>query len=662
MTLLAPWFLLLLLGIPPLALAMARGRGLASESAARLHGLPAARPAARLLPRDRAALAALACMAVALSRPAWNPRVEPSDESAPDLVFAVDISRSMLAGDVAPSRLQAALVGIHETLDAIPGGRVGLVTFAGAATVRVPLTRDREFVRYLLGRVAPSDAAVGSTSLQAAIEKTLSALFREKGAAGGHLVILTDGEDHLSDIPATSALLRESGIRVLVVGLGNDIRGARVPAPGEAGGWMQFGGREVLSKLDEARLLSLASASPNVAYHKAGTRPFDLADLVARWLDGRAPGGAAPDGGGRRAYTEGYPIAAAAALALWLWPWLPRRRLAWAALLASVVAAGCAPAGRLDRAEFDRLWKLGEESEKAAGSIAPDDVEALLGGLTEAREHYLLAALLDPGNPPCAERITALTARLRELEAAAEERRKAERDREEELRAAIEALKALTPRQERLAQTGRDILRSKPPVPPAKRQEAAPPALEEQQAVRSGTGPAVRTIREHRDRIAGLLAKMPAADGATGAPEAKTEWDEPVRLLEAALAAQGAAVPALGAPEADWAAAGGAMFAAAAGMRNALAMLSSASPSEDPGQPGEEEPGESGEMEWAEDAGDARESMPMRGGSFQSALDAKSLPSPNYTAEEILAEEASNQQGRARRREAGAGANVEKNW
>ena len=306
MSLGAPWMLLLL---PLVALAgwlMARGRRLQREAGCRLKGGAPQNGQAVLGRGDWLTLAALACAAVALARPQWNPRPYDIERRGRDLVVALDVSRSMLAADVYPNRLETARIAIHEALPALAGERVALVTFAGSASVRVPLTLDHAFVRYMLERADPSDVGVGSTSLQAALEKVASTVLTD--AAGGRrdLIVFTDGEDHLSDIDETAELLARCGARVLIVGLGDPVRGARVPDALDDGRWMRHNNVEVVSRLEEGTLVELADRGSNVTYFPARTRPFDLVPLYRQLVEGA--GDDVVVGGLRRVrYTEGYP-------------------------------------------------------------------------------------------------------------------------------------------------------------------------------------------------------------------------------------------------------------------------------------------------------------------------------------------------------------------
>ena len=230
-----PEMLLLLAILPMLGKLLTRAQKKQAEAAAKLRGeKPFSKHwtrAKRERPRERGAVTAgsgkkqlvlqlgsLAALILALAQPAWNPHPGPAGMRGRDLVIALDISRSMLAQDVFPSRLDGAKIALFESLDHLNGQRIGLITFAGAASVRVPLTLDHNFVRYMLDRAQPSDADVGSTSIQSAIEKAIDVVLKESETGKQDVILLTDGEDLLSDIEKTAEELRDCGARVLMVG------------------------------------------------------------------------------------------------------------------------------------------------------------------------------------------------------------------------------------------------------------------------------------------------------------------------------------------------------------------------------------------------------------------------------------------------------------
>jgi Ca-activated chloride channel homolog len=312
----APEMLLLLAVIPLPGLLLARAERIKAAAAEKLSGKPS--PAGRWKRKISLRLGALTALIFALAQPAWNPHAGPATARGRDLVIALDISRSMLAADVFPSRLEAAKIVLFESLDKLQGQRIGLITFAGAASVRVPLTLDRHFIRYMLERAQPADADVGSTSLQAAIEKAIDTVLTRSEKGSQDIILLTDGEDHLSDIDQTAEELRNCGARVLIVGLGDPVAGAKTPAVAETNQWMQYKGADVITRLDDDKLNRLAAESPNVTYYPARTRPFDLVALYRQMLTQTAELPA--DSNGQIVYTEGYPFLIACALLLWLFP------------------------------------------------------------------------------------------------------------------------------------------------------------------------------------------------------------------------------------------------------------------------------------------------------------------------------------------------------
>ena len=342
------------------------------------------------------------------------------------------------------------------------GQRVALVTFAGSASVRVPLTLDHGFVRYMLERADPSDMDVGSTSLQAAFEKVAGTVLTD--AAGGRrdLVVFTDGEDHLSDIGKTAELLAQCGARVLIVGLGDPVRGARVPDALDDNQWMRHNNVEVVSRLEESTLTELADQGSNVTYFPARTRPFDLVPLYQQLIAGA--GDDVVVGGLRQVrYTEGYPYLLALAVVLWLAssPWkLPKMHNL---ILLALLVPGCAQRVEEDgEAAFRARFKQGSELLRFAQEQSDADALAERSLLVDAREEFLRAALLRPGHIETARRITTITRRLRELETVIEQQRAEEKQRREKLAETIGRLEKLTVRQERLSQRSRRVLRRRP--------------------------------------------------------------------------------------------------------------------------------------------------------------------------------------------------------
>lgn len=678
-----PWMLLL---APLVALAawfMACARRLQREAACRLKGVAPENGRVVLGREDWLALAALTCVVIALARPQWNPRPHDIERRGRDLVIVLDVSRSMLAADIFPNRLEMARIAIHEALPAFAGQRVALVTFAGSASAPVPLTLDHGFVRYMLDRADPSDMDLGSTSLQAAFEKVASTVLTDAGGGHRDLLVFTDGEDHLSDIGKTAELLDRCDARVLIVGLGDPVRGARVPDALDDNQWMRHNNVEVVSRLEESTLTKLADQASNVTYFPARTRPFDLVPLYRQLIAGA--GDDVVVGGLRQVrYTEGYPYLLALAVALWLAssPWkLPKMRNLILLAILPLLAPGCAKrVDEYDAAAFRARFTQGSELLGFAQEQSGADALAERSLLVDAREEFLRAALLRPGHIETARRITTITRRLGQLETVIQQQRAEEKQQREKLAETITRLEKLAVRQELLSQQSRQVLRRRPVptgqeanipeylaateqlLPQEELNQLAPPVASEQRAVREGTSSVLDSVTLQQETLRQLLTH---AYGDIGRLPA-TEVDPVVDLLAQTVAAQDQALASL-APEAvRWPRANTALHTAAGRMQQALDALRGLQPPKTDEQDDAMASRNAGDydenMDGLESESRGNGSRPVSPGDFQEALSLRSLPIPNYTSAEILAEEAANQQKRARRKAARAGAKVEKNW
>jgi hypothetical protein len=673
-----PWMLLLLVPVAAVAWLMTRARRLQYEAACRLHGVTPANRPGLLSRRDSLALAALACMVVALARPQWNPRSYDVQRRGRDVVFVVDVSRSMLAADLFPSRLERARIAIHEALPALAGQRVGLVTYAGSASVQVPLTLDHGFVRYMLERADPANVDKGSTSLQAAVEKVADTVLSDASGGQRDIVVLTDGEDHLSDIGKTAERLAECSARVLIVGLGDPVRGARVPDPLDEQQWMMHNGEEVISRLQERTLEALAGQAANVTYHPARVRPFDLVTLYRQWETG-ASDHMVVGGLSRVRYTEGYPYLLAFSIVLWLASAPIRVPSLGRLLLLALLLSGCTgPTVDNDDEAFRERYRQGSELRRFAKEISVADPFAERSLLTDAREQFLRAALLKQGDIKTARQITAITRRLRELETVIEQQRAERRQQGEQLADMIRRLQELSAGQEQLAQRSQSIMRrrtvrseeeynlpdpSLDQLPPQAELERLAPAFSPpQRSLREGTssvhGGLVKkqqALRQILTRAYGNVDTIPA-----------TEIDPIVELLASTVAAQEKALANLAPGAVRWPQVNTALHTAAGRMEQALEALRGLQPpsaDEDDDAMASRKIGNiDGEMEELDAEQQDGAARPVSPGDFQEALSLQTLPIPGYTAAEILAEEAANQQKRTRRKAARAGAQVEKNW
>ena len=206
---------------------------------------------------------ALASLIVGLARPAWNPRPERVERFGRDIVFLLDASRSMLAEDLKPNRLQRAKLLILDVVDRLQGDRVGLIAFAGNAVVKCPLTLDYGFFRMMLDQVGPDSVTRGGTLVGDAVRKALAELFDDRVKDYKDIIVLTDGEDHDSFPVEAAREADRRGVRIIAVGLGDDRRGARIPITRKDGsrGFLEYEGREVWSKLGAHALRKMVNVA-----------------------------------------------------------------------------------------------------------------------------------------------------------------------------------------------------------------------------------------------------------------------------------------------------------------------------------------------------------------------------------------------------------------
>jgi Ca-activated chloride channel family protein len=209
-------------------------------------------------------LGASALMAVSVARPGWNPQPRSVQHFGRDVVFLVDVSRSMLAEDLKPNRLRRAQFAILDAVDDLQGDRVGLIAFAGTAVLKCPLTHDYGFFRMMV------------EALRAA-----SLVFRDEERRYKDIVLITDGEDHES-FPVEAARAGGAlGIRLIAIGLGSEEKGTRIPLTDDAGNKrsLTYQGQEVLSRLDAATLRAMVAETPGGRYFNVSIGTVDLADI-----------------------------------------------------------------------------------------------------------------------------------------------------------------------------------------------------------------------------------------------------------------------------------------------------------------------------------------------------------------------------------------------
>jgi len=276
----APELLWLLLGLPLLGVALFVGFRL-RERAARSFGtesgvqrLTEGRSAGLRAARAVVVLIGIGCAVLALARPQYGSRTRMLRKRGVDVVIALDFSKSMLARDVRPSRIDRAKAEVTAFLNELGGDRVGIVAFAGE-TMEFPMTVDYGAAALFFRDLGPYDMPVGGTAIGRAL--TAARRLLERGSRSSTkddpsqrsrvVVLMTDGEDHEGDPEAAASELAKIGARVYVVGIGTR-SGEPIPTYADDGTWTGYlrdaSGNSVLTSLssdNEAQLKKIAAAT-----------------------------------------------------------------------------------------------------------------------------------------------------------------------------------------------------------------------------------------------------------------------------------------------------------------------------------------------------------------------------------------------------------------
>lgn len=266
---------------------------------------------------------ALAGAALALARPRWGESEETVERQGVDIVFVVDTSMSMAAGDVPPSRLWLAQSLVRRITQALPGNRVALVQAEGVGVVMAPLTVDAAVIDLLLDAIEPGSLPLPGTQLAPALARA-AALFPEGGEKHRALVVLSDGEDHGEGLDRAISDLRSAGIIVHCVGVGT-AHGAPVPDAARPGDFKRDeNGQVVVSRLHPETLERIATETGGLylSATRSNADPEPIVERISK-MEGRSLDTSTVNTLAERFQ---WPLAAAAAAALVLLALSPYRR------------------------------------------------------------------------------------------------------------------------------------------------------------------------------------------------------------------------------------------------------------------------------------------------------------------------------------------------
>ena len=231
-------------------------------------------------------LSALLFIIFALTRPAWNVKPQTIHRRGRDLVFVLDVSRSMLADDLVPNRLERAKLAIMDCVERLQGDRVGLVVFAGGSVVKCPLTLDYGFFRMMINDVSVDSVSRGGTMIGDAIRKALTEAFDDQEKQHKDLILITDGADQDSFPIDAAQNAADAGVRIIAIGLGDEHNGRRIPVVDAAGRrtFLKYNGEEVWAKLNSDNLRKMVNVTPGGKYLNVATGTIDLGDVYLKLI------------------------------------------------------------------------------------------------------------------------------------------------------------------------------------------------------------------------------------------------------------------------------------------------------------------------------------------------------------------------------------------
>ncbi len=213
-------------------------------------------------------------MALSLAQPRWGFEWEDLKQEGVDIIVAVDVSQSMLAADIKPSRLERAQHKISDLLGLLEGDRIGVVAFAGTSFLQCPLTLDYQAAKIFLDALDTDLIPIQGTAIGHALRTAIEAFspIEKKSKA---IILITDGEDHGGNLAPVFRLALEEGVKIFAIGIGQE-SGAPIPDAEQGRGFKKdSSGEVILSKFNEPLLQKIALQTGGT-YVRSVTGDMDL--------------------------------------------------------------------------------------------------------------------------------------------------------------------------------------------------------------------------------------------------------------------------------------------------------------------------------------------------------------------------------------------------
>ena len=220
---------------------------------------------------------------IALANPKVGTKLETVKREGVDIVFAIDVSKSMLAEDVKPNRIEKAKHIISQLIEVLHGDRVAFIPYAAQAYPQLPLTSDYSSAKIFLEGINTNMLSSQGTAIGEAIQMAIN-YFEESSQTSKILIILSDGEDHQQGVDTVIQEAKDKGIRLFTIGLGT-AQGATIPVSenGQIVAKRDNNGQVVITKLNQALLEEIAQEGGGKYFNGANTK--EVLDALQKALD-----------------------------------------------------------------------------------------------------------------------------------------------------------------------------------------------------------------------------------------------------------------------------------------------------------------------------------------------------------------------------------------
>lgn len=228
---------------------------------------------------------AIACMSFGLVNPKIGTKIEEVKREGVDVVFALDVSKSMLAEDIAPNRLEKSKQLVTQIINTLTGDRIGIIGYAGSAFPQVPITTDFSSAKLFLSGMNTDMVSSQGTAINEAI-KMAETYYNDEDQTNRVLFIVSDGEDHEGSFSEIASEAKKAGIKIFTIGVGTLAGG---PIPIKRNGILQSykrdeNGEQVITRLGEETLKGIANAADGEYLNGANTK--EVVDAVKDILNG----------------------------------------------------------------------------------------------------------------------------------------------------------------------------------------------------------------------------------------------------------------------------------------------------------------------------------------------------------------------------------------